>query len=59
MCTPTFYDWATYIGSFGLFFVLLLLFIRFIPMIAIFEVRDLVHKTTPHTTDHESGHAGA
>jgi hypothetical protein len=37
-----------------------LLFIRFIPMIAIFEVRDLVHKTTAHTAEHEdSGHAGA
>lgn len=59
MYTPTFYDWATYIGSFGLFFVLFLLFIRFIPMIAIFEVRDLVHKTAPHNNDHESGHAGA
>lgn len=43
--TPTFYDWATYIGSFGLFFVLFFLFVRLLPMVAIFEVRDLVHKT--------------
>jgi molybdopterin-containing oxidoreductase family membrane subunit len=58
--TPTFYDWSTFIGSFGLFFVLFLLFIRFIPMIAIFEVRDLVHKTTAHPAKHEeSNHTGA
>ncbi|HWQ14342.1 MAG TPA: NrfD/PsrC family molybdoenzyme membrane anchor subunit [Roseiflexaceae bacterium] len=42
--TPTVWDWATYIGSFGLFFTLFFLFIRLLPMIAIFEVRDLVHK---------------
>jgi Ni/Fe-hydrogenase subunit HybB-like protein len=50
--TPTIWDWATYIGSFGLFFTLFFLFIRLLPMIAIFEVRDLVHKT--HT---EEAHA--
>ena len=42
MFTPTFWDWATYIGSIGLFFMLLLLFLRFLPMIAIFEMRTLV-----------------
>lgn len=58
--SPTFYDWSTFIGSFGLFFVLFLLFIRFIPMIAIFEVRDLVHKTSAHPAKHEeSNHTGA
>jgi molybdopterin-containing oxidoreductase family membrane subunit len=38
----------TYIGSFGLFFFLFFLFIRLLPMIATFEVRDLVHKTQGH-----------
>ena len=58
--TPSFYDWATYIGSFGLFFVLFLLFIRLLPMVAIFEVRDLVHKTAhkSHSAE-EHGHTGA
>jgi molybdopterin-containing oxidoreductase family membrane subunit len=42
--TPTVWDFATYIGSFGLFFTLFFLFIRLLPVIAIFEVRDLVHK---------------
>jgi molybdopterin-containing oxidoreductase family membrane subunit len=58
--TPTFYDWATYIGSFGLFFILFFLFIRLLPMVAIFEVRDLVHKTAQKAHDKEDhGHAGA
>jgi len=42
MYYPTAWDWATYLGTFGLFFTLLFLFIRFLPMIAIFEVRNLV-----------------
>jgi len=40
--TPTIWDWSTYIGSFGLFLTLLFLFIRFLPMISIFEMRTLV-----------------
>ncbi len=43
--SPTVWDWSLYIGSFGLFFFLFFLFIRLLPMISIFEVRDLVHKT--------------
>ena len=42
MYYPTFYDWATYVGSIGLFLTLLFLFIRFLPMISIFEMRTLV-----------------
>ncbi|MEW6272687.1 MAG: NrfD/PsrC family molybdoenzyme membrane anchor subunit [Thermodesulfobacteriota bacterium] len=40
--SPTFWDWATYIGTLGLFFTLLFLFIRVLPMISIFEMRTLV-----------------
>ena len=39
-------DWAVLFGSLGLFFTLFFLFIRFLPMISIFEMRDLVHKST-------------
>jgi molybdopterin-containing oxidoreductase family membrane subunit len=42
MYSPTIWDWATYVGTLGLFMTLLLLFIRFLPMIAIFEMRTLV-----------------
>ena len=42
MYAPTFWDWATLAGSIGLFVALLLLFIRFLPMISIAEMRELV-----------------
>ena len=42
MYYPTFWDWATLFGSIGLFLTLLFLFIRFLPMISISEVRELV-----------------
>jgi len=42
MYRPTFWDAATLFGSVGLFLTLLFLFIRFLPMISISEVRELV-----------------
>jgi Ni/Fe-hydrogenase subunit HybB-like protein len=45
MYYPTGYDWATFLGTIGLFLALLFLFIRFLPMIAIFEMRTLVTET--------------
>jgi len=42
MYRPTFWDWSTYIGTIGLFLTLLFLFIRFLPMISIFEMRTMV-----------------
>ncbi len=41
--TPTLVDLGTLIGSFGLFFTLFLLFARFLPMIAIGEVKSVLH----------------
>lgn len=43
MYEPTIWDWATLLGSMGLFVTLLLLFIRFLPVISIFEVQEMVH----------------
>jgi len=40
--TPTRWDWATYVGTIGLFTFLFFLFIRLLPMISIFEVRTLL-----------------
>jgi Ni/Fe-hydrogenase subunit HybB-like protein len=37
--SPTFWDWSTYIGTIGLFVTLLLLFVRFLPVISIAEMR--------------------
>jgi Ni/Fe-hydrogenase subunit HybB-like protein len=45
MFYPTATDWAILFGSIGLFFALFFLFIRYLPMISIFEMRELVHKT--------------
>ena len=42
MYYPTFWDFSTYFGSIGLFATLLFLFIRFVPMISIFEMRTMV-----------------
>jgi molybdopterin-containing oxidoreductase family membrane subunit len=45
MYYPTRWDWATYAGSIGLFLTLLFLFLRYLPMISIFEMRQLVSQT--------------
>jgi hypothetical protein len=42
MYYPTKWDWATYVGTFGLFLSLLFLFIRFLPVISIFEMRTML-----------------
>jgi molybdopterin-containing oxidoreductase family membrane subunit len=42
MYAGTFWDWATLIGTLGLFTSLLFLFIRFLPMISIFEMRTIL-----------------
>jgi Ni/Fe-hydrogenase subunit HybB-like protein len=46
MFYPTAIDFALLFGTIGLFFTLFYLFIRYLPMISIFEMRELVHKTT-------------
>jgi Ni/Fe-hydrogenase subunit HybB-like protein len=42
MYYPTIWDWATFLGTIGLFLCLLFLFLRFLPMISIFEMRTLL-----------------
>jgi molybdopterin-containing oxidoreductase family membrane subunit len=39
---PTIWDFSTYFGTIGLFLTLLFLFLRFLPMISIFEMRTLL-----------------
>ena len=39
MYQGTIWDWATFVGTIGLFLSLMFLFIRFLPMISIFEMR--------------------
>ena len=45
---PTIVDICTYIGTFGLFFTCFLLFLRFLPMIAISEVKGVTPQSDPH-----------
>jgi Ni/Fe-hydrogenase subunit HybB-like protein len=42
MFFPTIWDWMTLLGSIGLFLTLLFLFVRFLPLISITEMRELV-----------------
>jgi molybdopterin-containing oxidoreductase family membrane subunit len=57
MYSPTIFDWTTFIGSIGLFLSLLYLFIRFLPMISISEMRMLLpeaeaREQSPSTSEH-------
>ncbi len=42
MYAGTFWDWAIYVGTLGMFLSLLFLFVRVLPMISIFEMRTLI-----------------
>ncbi len=44
MYAGTRWDWATFVGSIGLFLALLFLFVRFLPVISIFEMRTILPK---------------
>jgi molybdopterin-containing oxidoreductase family membrane subunit len=59
MYYPTVWDWATYLGTIGLFVTFIFLFIRFLPSIAIAEMKELVHQTHDASADHHSGHGPA
>ena len=45
MYYPTIWDWSTYLGTIGVFLALMFLFIRGLPAISIFEMREVVHET--------------
>jgi hypothetical protein len=50
----------TLMGSFGLFFTLFLLFCRFLPMVAMAEVKSILPQANPHYHggDHQPGSSG-
>jgi molybdopterin-containing oxidoreductase family membrane subunit len=52
-------EWFFLIGTFGLFFTLFLLFIRFFPVIAIAEVKSVMPEADPHFGDDDHGHGDA
>jgi molybdopterin-containing oxidoreductase family membrane subunit len=51
MYAPTKFDIAMYLGTIGLFLFLMVLAIKFLPIISQFEVRELLHKK-----QHKNGH---
>ena len=54
---PTIIDICIYAGSLGLFFTLFLLFIRWIPMIAMAEVKGVLPNAQVHHHDEEEEHS--
>jgi molybdopterin-containing oxidoreductase family membrane subunit len=51
---PTIWDLATLVGSFGLFMTLFCLFCRFLPMVALAEIKSVLPEANPH--HHPEGH---
>ena len=52
--SPTIWDYSLFFGTIGFFVFLLMLFIRYLPMINIFEIKELAHHT-----EHEAHKEGA
>ncbi len=48
MYSPSMFDWSMFIGTLGFFFSLIYLFVRFLPIISIFEVRTLLPEAHVH-----------
>jgi molybdopterin-containing oxidoreductase family membrane subunit len=48
MYSPSMFDWSLYIGTLGMFFSLVFLFVRFLPVISMFEVRTLLPGANVH-----------
>jgi len=41
---PSFWDWTMFLGTIGFFVMMMFLFVRFIPMINMFEMKELLHR---------------
>jgi len=62
--SPTYVDVLTFVGSLGIFMTLFLLFMRFLPMLAISEVKNVMPHADPHKPEggaepHGDGHGGS
>jgi len=51
--SPTVWDYATFVGTLGLFTMLIFLFVRGLPAIAISEMRELVHEDSHGSEGHQ------
>ncbi len=52
MYYPTRWDFLTFVGTIGLFLTLFFLFMRFVPMISMFEVRTLLPQAKVKSEHH-------
>jgi Ni/Fe-hydrogenase subunit HybB-like protein len=52
--SPTFWDVCAFLGSFGLFFTMFSLFVRFLPQVAMAEVKAVVPAADPHHAEVEA-----
>jgi molybdopterin-containing oxidoreductase family membrane subunit len=52
--SPTWVDITLFIGTIGLFNFLFLLFVRFLPIINMFEVKGITPQADPHAEDHST-----
>ncbi len=50
----TFWDWALFAGTIGFFFACIFLFVRFVPMISMAEMRQLLHEQANAEQEKES-----
>jgi len=57
MFFPTAVDILTFVGTFGIFLTLFLLFMKFLPAFAMSEIKNVLPQASPH--DHGDGHGHA
>jgi molybdopterin-containing oxidoreductase family membrane subunit len=54
MFHPTLVDIMIFVGSFGVFVTLFLLFLRFLPVFAMAELKAVLPQASPHPEEHAS-----
>lgn len=59
MYYPTIWDWGMFLGTIGFFFMMMWLFIRFLPAINIFEMKDLLYRLQHAKIDPNHGRGEA
>jgi molybdopterin-containing oxidoreductase family membrane subunit len=57
--SPTYVDIMTFAGTFGLFLTCFLLFCRFLPILAISEIKNVMPQANPHAHGPHAHHAPA
>lgn len=56
---PTVFDFTMFFGTVGFFFFMMWLFVRFLPAINIFEMKDLLHRQKHEAHARKEGAAAA